>query len=182
MNKHIEKISWLTTLILNPRLANANTTNTNANGHDYIETVNSSRRSHQEHTERHEVVFETFSVKITEKGWQLRGDVPEDGHCCFWAISDQLDKNGLEAFSHVELRKNVVGYVENLLNVSFQLYLFVKFLRRIPFHFHEQVYLNTFCFALNMAGKKIRLGLSLKTNNLVHYIILHKTKFLSKKG
>lgn len=83
MNKHIEKISWLTTLILNPRLANANTTNTNANGHDYIETVNSSRRSHHEHTERHEVVFETFSVKITEKGWQLRGDVPEDGHCCF---------------------------------------------------------------------------------------------------
>jgi hypothetical protein len=33
---------------------------------DYTETVNSSRRSHQEHIERHEVVFETFRVKITE--------------------------------------------------------------------------------------------------------------------
>ena len=140
----------LTTLILNSRLANENTTNTNTNGdgfshssQDYTETVNSSRRSHQEHIERHEVVFETFGVKITEKGWQLRGDVPEDGNCCFWAISDQLDRNGLEAFTHVELRKNVIGYVENLPKVSFQLYLFVKFLRHIPFHFHEQVFLNT---------------------------------------
>ena len=138
----------LTTLILNSRLANENTTNTNGDGfshssQDYTETVNSSRRSHQEYIERHEVVFETFGVRITEKSWQLRGDVPEDGNCCFWAISDQLDRNGLEAFTHVELRKNVIGYVENLPKVSFQLYLFVKFLRHIPFHFHEQVFLNT---------------------------------------
>ena len=65
----------LTTLILNSRLANENTTNTNTNGdgfshssQDYTKTVNSSRRSHQEYIERHEVVFETFGVRITEKG------------------------------------------------------------------------------------------------------------------
>jgi hypothetical protein len=43
-----------------------------------------------EHIERHEVVFETFGVKITEKSWQLRGDVPEDGNCCFWAFGQKF--------------------------------------------------------------------------------------------
>ncbi|VDI09867.1 Hypothetical predicted protein, partial [Mytilus galloprovincialis] len=27
--------------------------------------------------------------EIAKQGWQIRGETPEDGNCCFWAISDQ---------------------------------------------------------------------------------------------
>ena len=58
-------------------------------------------------------VQHAFETKVYDKGWQVRGDTPADGNCLFWAVSDQLDKNGCETFTHTQLRSNAISYIKN---------------------------------------------------------------------
>lgn len=56
--------------------------------------------------------IQTYTNKVTLKGWKVRMETPSDGNCCFWAVSDQLDRVGAEVFTHIMLRHNVVKHME----------------------------------------------------------------------
>jgi len=71
-----------------------------------------------------EAILETFTEQISAKGWQIRGDTPADGNCCFWAMSDQLDTYG-QASTHTELRQLLVNHLHTFPNVSMIFYTFM---------------------------------------------------------
>ena len=67
----------------------------------------------------------TFSNSIVTKGWKINGETPSDGNCCFHAVNDQLQTlQPPQCISHVDLRKEVVQYMEELLQV-FVIYKYI---------------------------------------------------------
>ena len=91
--------------------------------------------SHIDHVQRVSKYMSRFESQIAERGYKLRGNVPSDGNCFFWAISDQLDMNDNANFSQVELRRKAVEHMEQLPQVL--LYYFSFFIAKIA-HTHAQ--------------------------------------------
>ncbi|XP_078605300.1 uncharacterized protein LOC144878523 [Branchiostoma floridae x Branchiostoma japonicum] len=52
-----------------------------------------------------------LAIHLMESGLKLRPDVPKDGNCLFYAVSDQLVRTGSTVISHSQLRQDVVGYL-----------------------------------------------------------------------
>ena len=73
-----------------------------------------SMASHSEHVKQVAESMNRFEHQIAERGYKLRGNIPNDGNCFFWAVSDQLDRNDSTHCSHVELRRNVVEHMRQL--------------------------------------------------------------------
>ena len=94
-------------------------TNFNVQSGDPIldQVMENSLRDNTEHVESSAKQMRLFSNSIMKKGWQIRGETPEDGNCAFWAISDQLELTDGSCYTHTHLRQNVVQFMKDLQQV-----------------------------------------------------------------
>ena len=94
-------------------------TNFNEQSGDPIldQVMENSLRDNTEHVESSAKQMRLFSNSIMKKGWQIRGETPEDGNCAFWAISDQLELTDGSCYTHTQLRQNVVQFMKDLQQV-----------------------------------------------------------------
>lgn len=53
---------------------------------------------------------------LAERNLTIR-PTPSDGNCFFWAVSDQLDMNGI-SFTHQELRNKLETFLQSLSQVN----------------------------------------------------------------
>lgn len=81
------------------------------------EALSESLASHERHQQQNAVALESFKILVNKKAWNIRGSTPDDGNCCFWALSDQLDRVGSEISTHTELRQKVVRFLREMSEV-----------------------------------------------------------------
>ena len=70
--------------------------------------------SYEEHLNDVAINMQNFQSNIAVKGWEIDGSTPDDGNCCFWAVSSQLDRLGIDTMTHSQLRRKVVAYIKEL--------------------------------------------------------------------
>ena len=98
---------------------------------ELTDALRQSIQSHEQHLNDVNTSMVNFQLNVASKGWQLDGTTPGDGNCCFWAVSNQLDKLGIDSLTHVQLRSRVVQYIRELPDVK--VVLICSFLREIVF-------------------------------------------------
>ena len=81
---------------------------------ELTEALRHSMRSHEKHLNDVSTELQNFQSCVATKGWQIDGTTPDDGNCCFWAVSSQLDRLGVAYLTHSQLRRNVVSFTKDL--------------------------------------------------------------------
>lgn len=79
--------------------------------------------SYDEHLNDVNSQMQHFQSSIAIKVWEIEGTTPEDGNCCFWAVSSQLDRLGIASLTHSQLRQKVVAFIQDLPEVPFKLFI-----------------------------------------------------------
>lgn len=69
--------------------------------------------SYKEHLNDVAMEMQNFQSCIATKGWKIDGTTPEDGNCCFWAVSSQLERLGINNTQN-QLRQKVVAFMKDL--------------------------------------------------------------------
>jgi hypothetical protein len=62
--------------------------------------------------------YQRLRRNIKSLKMHIRRDVPSDGNCFFYCVSDQLGRLGLQPRNHTELRSDLVHSIQNLVRIS----------------------------------------------------------------